>query len=424
MTSGTFTPIEVSSITVRRDERQRRELKDVEALAASIKSRGLIHPILITREEHILVAGERRLAAVKALGWTHVACQFQDEIGENTLRILELEENTRRQDLTWQEQCKAIEDYHNSQRALDPTWSQERTAEALNLGLSTVTSKLAVVEEMKKNPEVEKMGKLSVAQNFVRRQHERRATTANKSLNEALGEGSIEAKSILNVSFLDWAPLYEGPRFNLIHCDFPYGIRMEKSDQAAASRAGLGDYPDDEKLYWTLLECLANNLERLAEPQCHLVFWFSMKFYIRTVEFLRDKTNFVIDDFPLIWHKSDDSGIIPDPQRGPRRVYETALFASRGDRKIVRAKSNAVSLPRGQTTHMSQKPEPVLSHFFEMLVDSSTRLLDPTCGSGTALRAAEALGAVLVQGLEINAEFCERANAELEQARKIREIEL
>jgi ParB family chromosome partitioning protein len=49
-------------------DRHRRELGDIERLAGSIAKIGLLHPIVIT-PANVLIAGERRLAAVKALGW-------------------------------------------------------------------------------------------------------------------------------------------------------------------------------------------------------------------------------------------------------------------------------------------------------------------------------------------------------------------
>jgi DNA modification methylase len=71
---------------------------------------------------------------------------------------------------------------------------------------------------------------------------------------------------------------------------------------------------------------------------------------------------------------------------------------------------------------MSIKPEPVLRHFFEMFVDESTIFLDPTCGSGSSLRAAEAAGASYVLGLERNPEFAEQANDALRRARQLRRV--
>jgi DNA modification methylase len=122
--------------------------------------------------------------------------------------------------------------------------------------------------------------------------------------------------------------------------------------------------------------------------------------------------------------KSDGTGILPDPERGPRQIYETCLLASRGDRKIVRAVANAYSAPTVRDTHMSEKPEPMLRHFFGMLVDENTIMLDPTCGSGSSLRAAESLGARRVLGLEINPEFAGLARNALERSRKLRKAEV
>ena len=49
-----------------------------------------------------------------------------------------------------------------------------------------------------------------------------------------------------------------------------------------------------------------------------------------------------------------------------------------------------------------------------MCVDGNTRLFDPTCGSGSALRAARALGAREVLGLESNPDYADAARRALD----------
>ena len=71
---------------------------------------------------------------------------------------------------------------------------------------------------------------------------------------------------------------------------------------------------------------------------------------------------------------------------------------------------------------MSAKPEPVLRHFFRMFVDENSTVLDPTCGSGTALRAAESLGAAHILGIEVNKEFAERAAFAVEDSRRTQKV--
>ena len=60
--------------------------------------------------------------------------------------------------------------------------------------------------------------------------------------------------------------------------------------------------------------------------------------------------------------------------------------------------------------HISTKPQAMLKHFFEMFVDDLTEILDPTCGSGTAMAAGKNLGAKRLVGLDINEDYVESAN--------------
>jgi len=108
---------------------------------------------------------------------------------------------------------------------------------------------------------------------------------------------------------------------------------------------------------------------------------------------------FSVNSFPLIWIK--DRGIVPDPSRGPRRVTETAFFASLGDRKIIKSVPNAEYHKVEKSHHISTKPKAMLKKFFEMFVDDLTEVLDPTCGSGSALVAAKMLGAKRIVGLDL-----------------------
>lgn len=62
---------------------------------------------------------------------------------------------------------------------------------------------------------------------------------------------------------------------------------------------------------------------------------------------------------------------------------------------------------------MSEKPKPVLEHFFRMFIDESSLVLDPTCGSGNAIKVAEDLGANWSTGFDLQEEFVERAKENL-----------
>lgn len=422
--------VEIDSIVINRDERQRKDIV-TDDLEDSLARRGQLQPIVITRDL-VLVAGERRTTAAKKLGWTHLKAVFTDEIDPGELQALELEENIKRLDLPWRDNCLAVLTYHEYRSANSSEWTNQATAEALGLSKATVSDQLAVAREIRKgNSMVKDAPKMSTAVGIVRRSNERKEAAETSQLLSMVSKPAVSTSSpeealtasiledleasgtgyILNENFTQWAMEYSGPKFNLIHCDFPYGVGMHDSDQGSGD--AYGTYEDTPEIYWSLIDTLLNNLDNFAEPQAHLLFWFSMDYYQDTFERLSSK--FVVNRFPLVWVKTDNSGILPDANRGPRRTYETAFLASRGDRKIVRSVSNHVGSPIQRGRHMSEKPQAVLGHFFRMLVDEHSSVLDPTCGSGSAIRAAITAGADRYLGLELNTEFADYADETLKR---------
>lgn len=81
------------------NKRVRKELNDLESLKESIKRYGLLNPITIN-EKNELIAGNRRLEAVRQLGWTTIQANIIDTKDKITLLEMELEENTQRSDFT------------------------------------------------------------------------------------------------------------------------------------------------------------------------------------------------------------------------------------------------------------------------------------------------------------------------------------
>jgi len=84
-------------------DRVRKDLGDIESLAASIQRLGQLQPVGIDAENHLLF-GERRIAALKSLGRTEVwAAQFTDL--DSALKCLQAEsdENTERKAFTPEE---------------------------------------------------------------------------------------------------------------------------------------------------------------------------------------------------------------------------------------------------------------------------------------------------------------------------------
>lgn len=90
--------IRVDAVVV--EDRARVEFRNIDSLAGSIETLGLLHPIVVTPDLR-LIAGGRRLEAVKALGWARVPATIADNL-TNAAALLraESDENAEREPLT------------------------------------------------------------------------------------------------------------------------------------------------------------------------------------------------------------------------------------------------------------------------------------------------------------------------------------
>jgi len=450
--SSTIDSIPLSSITINRDERQRTAAEPDEGLLTSIRERGLINPIIVTRQL-VLKAGERRLEAHKRLGLATIAVRYVEDLDPLELQILELEENLHRASLDWKDESRAIATIHALFLARDPEWTMAETASAIGKTLSWVSMNLQVAGKVGQGDErVSEAKGLFPAYNIMARRKQRESA---KQLEELLtpmtpdtggsGEAREEAivqpdgtivmtrvepsrasapaeppEDILHQSFLEWAPQYRGDKFNLVHCDFPYGVNFAHGEQGGKGQDGI--YEDSRDVYFELLESFCDNLDNFASLSCHFIFWFSMKHYEATKALFRNKAPGIEwVPHPLVWGKSDNAGIIGDVKRHPRHTYECALFGYRGSRNILQSVADFYSAPTDRSLHPSTKPEPMLRHFFRMVVDEQSEVLDPTCGSAASLRAAESLGAKRVLGLEIDPTHVETARQALRNSRRMRD---
>ncbi|MDA3731428.1 ParB N-terminal domain-containing protein [Niameybacter massiliensis] len=95
--------IKVDSIIV--NDRIRKELGNIEALANNIKENGLINPILVTKD-YELIAGERRYSAIKLLGWEEVEVRIMTVHDAFHKIKLEISENEYRKDFTFREKVE------------------------------------------------------------------------------------------------------------------------------------------------------------------------------------------------------------------------------------------------------------------------------------------------------------------------------
>lgn len=113
-------------------------------LAQSIRQVGLIQPLVVRKAPdgaYELVAGERRLRAVKSLGMEKVTCIVEQSMEEESSAMVALIENLQREDLHYMEEAQ-------SYNTLLSTYSltQEELAGRLGKSQSSIANKLRLLK--------------------------------------------------------------------------------------------------------------------------------------------------------------------------------------------------------------------------------------------------------------------------------------
>ena len=116
----------------------------LEELAASIKTFGIIQPLIVLRSgnRYVIIAGERRFRAARLAGLTSVPCVVR-ELTPREMREIALIENLQREDLNPVEAAEGIAELIKS---CDLT--QEEAAERIGMSRPVVTNLLRLLSSL------------------------------------------------------------------------------------------------------------------------------------------------------------------------------------------------------------------------------------------------------------------------------------
>jgi len=139
-------------------------LGNVQELAASLDTYGLLQPIVVRRVRggFMLIAGRRRLEAARLLGWSDMPAIVRAEADDQAY-LLTLVENMQRLDLTPREEATALEVL-----VREHGWSTRRVAAEIKRSQAYVSKRLRVFEDPLLAPAVlaNKLG-VSVAEELL-----------------------------------------------------------------------------------------------------------------------------------------------------------------------------------------------------------------------------------------------------------------
>lgn len=138
-------------------DRIRKDFGDIEELAEDIRQNGLINPPVINKD-NVLLAGERRLLACKALGWKEVEVRVMDtRDAEHELNV-EISENESRKEFSKAEradymrrllrieQAKAKERMENPMQKSAEGESRKIVAKQFGISHDTMKKEIDIVE--------------------------------------------------------------------------------------------------------------------------------------------------------------------------------------------------------------------------------------------------------------------------------------
>jgi site-specific DNA-methyltransferase (adenine-specific) len=406
------------------ENRQRREFdaKKIQELADSILSKGLLHPPVVRydapSDTFRLVAGERRCRAIQLIAQQDVVIFCDDrpcspgfipvtllgDLDELALREAELEENTIRADLSWTERSRALADLdalRREQASLSGEVHNLRTLAAevhgreVEGGQITAISEALIVAKHLDDPEIAAAKTQKDALKILTK----RAEAQKRETLAGIFDMSKTAHTARQGDAFELMKELPDGHFDCILTDPPYGVNADAFGGQAATEHS---YKDNEELGARCARLLAREGFRVTKAKAHLYMFLDFKFFSAfRLEF--SLAGWTVWPSPFIWYKSN--GMLPRPEYGPRRTYECILFASKGDRKVLRVANDVLAYANvSEKDHGAQKPIDLFSDLLSRSCYPGEQVLDPFMGSGTIFPAASK-DRLIATGFELNPEY-------------------
>tara|TARA_Y100000593_G_scaffold16888_1_gene33599 strand:- start:851 stop:2155 length:1305 start_codon:yes stop_codon:yes gene_type:complete len=388
--------------TIQVGERFRVDYGDVESLAQSIKSEGLINPITIDTESNLL-AGGRRLAACKLLGKDSIEVNIFKIESEYELRIIELIENIQRKEMLWSEQANLVQRINTLMKKEDPAWTQKQTAGLLNMSTGHISDQIMIADVSENVPELQELPSFkeavrtyralcaSMAENELSERLQHKAETAHRAEQGAEDEQSYDpslafvATNALAYQIGDCIeniPKLE-QEFDFVEIDPPYDASFDyKYDKTKLEIYGNRTYHD------FMSEVIESSFHVMRHNSFMLV-WFPTRDFCMFSDILRNVFKGSYDPIPSIWYKETQPA--GDIDKMLARRYESFFTAWKGDPVLqLKGLPNVFqynTVPASERWHPVQRPLDLMIKLHEIYCPTAGNTLIPFAGSGTPINA-------------------------------------
>lgn len=414
--------------------RFRKTLGDISKLMESIKERGLIHPVVVhpigTAEgKYGLLAGGRRLEACRKLGWTEIPVRvYEEKLTEDACRLIELEENTHREKMTWKEECELIKEIHDLQLKIHGRRTAMRgkdfqegatqldTAAFLNKSPAHVSGKLKLAEAIALIPELGTVKTETEALQILKAlARDANVAEAAAKIQETLSSSpkATQQKRLMDSYIVADATealtLIESRSINIVEMDPPYAIAIkDEKKRKLADDGATRNYTEIKKEdYPQFLKCMIDETYRVLKDDGWFILWFAgqtktaettddndpYRYYHLILNLLED-AGFKTNGLPCVWTKPAGQTHKPDIYLGS--AVEFFLYARKGNPKITKqGRSNVFDfkpVPAKKKVHITERPIEMIQEVLATFGRPGDIVCVPCCGSGNTLLAACNLG--------------------------------
>jgi DNA modification methylase len=310
---------------------------------------------------------------------------------------IELEENIRRRDLTWQEQARATEELLRLRQAQAKrdnlpaptvaTIAQELRGSDKGASQETTRREIIVAKHLS-DPDVAKAKNVDEAFKTLKRKEEAKK---NEALGNAVGKTfSVDSHALYRGNCLENMKVIRPDFFDCILTDPPYGIDAQDFNDSAGKSHGGHFYDDSLETWIPLMKAFAEQSFNLAKPQAHAYVFCDIENFAMLKSFMLE-AGWKPFRTPIVWF-NPDSQRAPWPNHGPQRKYQVCLFAIKGDRPVLKVAPDLVEYRSDDNLgHPAQKPVGLFQDLLLRTCRPGDTVLDPFCGSGTIFRAAHPL---------------------------------
>lgn len=380
-------------------------------------------------EPWVLVAGGRRLQAAAMLGWEDIEAFARDDMTELVARTLELHENLKRKEMTWQEVVTAKAELVELRKRENPEVSDAEIARELGENPGNLSRDLQTAKLIEQHPELKRSTSKNAALNAGKikesyRLQQLKVQQLSPATTQTVHENLVTAKAEDFVQDLATGSV------DLFLCDGPYGIDYWAMSKVSGGAEGgehhLAAYDDNPKRVFQMYEDVLPEMVRAARETGWIVFFCSTQLerHLRQLalrccrvhyDYRDDQVSttkcssaFGVDgaepceflapeEIPWIWYKPNANSSSRFPHLHAANRYELILPINMGKAVLARpgcsnVLSYEVNYGKDDRIHGVQRPIEVLQELVERFSYSGDLVVDLFYGSGSTLAAAASRG--------------------------------